>query len=101
MRPRGPTQGEEFEREYKKKVTAGPRYSPFGSCDAEEKSLQAWVEDLLTTARAQDRQKEAKERQSMGQEDSNSQLPKTMGMGEDVGTASFRPITVSCTRKLS
>ena len=37
-----------------------------------KKSLQAWVEDLLKIA-AQDRKKEARERQSMGQEDSNPQ----------------------------
>ena len=37
------------------------------------KSLQAWVEDLLKIALAQDRKKEAKARQSMEKEDSNSQ----------------------------
>ena len=51
------------------------RFSPFdlGPPDADEKSLQAWVEDLLRFAVAQDRKKEAIERQNMGQEDSNSQ----------------------------
>ena len=39
----------------------------------DEKSLQAWVEDLLKIALAQDRKKEARERQNMEQEDSNSQ----------------------------
>ena len=48
--------------------------SPFdlGSPDADEKSLQEWVDKLLVQALAQDR-KEARERQSMGQEDFNSQ----------------------------
>ena len=48
------------------------KYSPFGSSDTDEKSLQAWVEGLLKIALAQDR-KEARERQSTGKEDSNSQ----------------------------
>ena len=43
-----------------------------GLPDADEKSLQAWVEDLLKIALAQDQKKEARERQNMGQEDSNS-----------------------------
>ena len=73
--------------EYKQKVTAGAKYSPFGSCDAEDESLQAWVEHLLKTPLARDRKKDASERQSMKQEDSNFQ---TTGMGEDVGTASPR-----------
>ena len=60
--------------EYKQKVTT-KRFSPFdlGHPDAGEKSLQAWVEDLLRFAVAQDRKKEAMERQNMEQEDSNSQ----------------------------
>ena len=37
-----------------------------------EKSLQEWVDKLLVQALAQDR-KEARERQNMEQEDSNSQ----------------------------
>ena len=70
----GASRREEFEREYKQKVTT-KRFSPFdlGSPDADEKSLQAWVEDLVKIALAQDRKKEARERQNMGQEDSNSQ----------------------------
>ena len=66
----GATRREEFEREYKQKAQ---KYSPFGSSSADEKSLQEWVEDLLKIALAQDRKKEARERQSMGQEDFNSQ----------------------------
>ena len=54
-----------------------PKYSLFGSCDTpwqiEEKSLQALLEDLFKTAPAQDRKKEARESQRMGQEDANSQ----------------------------
>ena len=70
----GAARREEFEREYKQKVTT-KRFSPFdlGPPDADKKSLQAWVEDLLKIALAQDRKKEARERQNMEQEDSNSQ----------------------------
>ena len=70
----GASRREEFEREYKQKVTT-KRLSPFdlGPPDADEKSLQEWVDKLLVQALAQDRKKEARERQNMGQEDSNSQ----------------------------
>ena len=66
----GVARREEFEREYKQKAQ---KYSPFGSVSADEKSQQAWVEGLLEIALAQDRKMEARERQSMGQEDSTSQ----------------------------
>ena len=58
----------------KQKVTS-KRFSPFdlGPPDADEKSLQEWVDKLLVQALVEDRKKEARERQSMGQEDSNSQ----------------------------
>ena len=70
----GAARREEFEREYKQKVTT-KMFSPFdlGPLDADEKSLQAWVEDLFKIALAQDQKKEARERQNMEQEDSNSQ----------------------------
>ena len=70
----GASRREEFEREYKQKVTT-KRFSPFdlSSPDADEKSLQEWVDKLLVQALAQDRKKEARERQNMRQEDSNSQ----------------------------
>ena len=70
----GASRREEFEREYKQKVTT-KRLSPFdlGPPDADEKSLQEWMDKLLVQALAQDRKKEARERQNMGQEDSNSQ----------------------------
>ena len=70
----GAARREEFEREYKQKVPTKMR-SPFdlGPPDADEKSLQEWVDKLLVQALAQDRKKEARERQNMGQEDSNSQ----------------------------
>ena len=42
----GPKRREDFEREYKQKVTAGPLYSPFGSNKREEKSLQEWVRQV-------------------------------------------------------
>ena len=69
----GPKRREDFEREYKQKVSAGPLYSPFGSDKREEKSLQEWVDKLLVNALAEDRRKEARECQRMEQEDSNSQ----------------------------
>ena len=70
----GAARREEFEREYKQKVPTKMR-SPFdlGPPDADEKSLQEWVDKLLVQALAQDRKKETRERQNMGQEDSNSQ----------------------------
>ena len=46
--------------------------SPFGSSSADEKSLQAWVEDLLKIALAEDRKREVRERRNVAQEDSNS-----------------------------
>ena len=59
------------EREYQQKVTSAHKYSPVGSCDTpwqiEERSTQAWVEDLPKTALAQNQKKEARVRQSMGQ----------------------------------
>ena len=69
----GAARREEFERDYKQKVTT-KRFSPFdlGPPDADEKSPQASVEDLFKIALAQDQKKEARERQNMGQEDSNS-----------------------------
>ena len=91
----GAARREEIEREYKQKAQ---KYSPFGFSSADEKSLQAWVEDLLKTALAEDRKKEARGRRSMGREDSNS---KTSSMGEDVGSASPRLVAVSCCWKLS
>ena len=69
----GPKGRKDFEREYKEKVKAEPLCSPFGSDKREAKSLQEWVDKLLVKALAEDRKKEARERQSMGQEDSNSQ----------------------------
>ena len=38
----GPNQREEFEREYKQKVTTGPKYSPFGSCDTGGPCKRGW-----------------------------------------------------------
>ena len=43
----GVARREEFEREY---MQQAQKYSPFGSSSADEKSLQAWVEDLLKVA---------------------------------------------------
>ena len=95
----GASRREEFEREYKQKVTT-KRLSPFdlGSPDADEKSLQEWVDKLLVQALAQDR-KEARERPEHGA--GGFQLPKTPCMGEDMGSASARPVDVSCSWKLS
>ena len=54
----GATRREEFERQFKQKAQ---QYSPFGCSGADEKSVQAWVADLLKIALAQDR-KEAREK---------------------------------------
>ena len=74
----GAARREEFEREYKQKVTTKMR-SPFdlGPPDADEKSLQEWVDKLLVKALAEDRKKEATECQKMRQEDVNSQWRQT------------------------
>ena len=60
-------------REYEQKVTAMQKYSRFSPSVADEKSLQAWVDDMLKIALALDRKKEARERERMEQEDSKSQ----------------------------
>ena len=65
---RGVRAGVQAEGENEKVLTVRSR-----TPNADEKSLQAWVEDLLKIALAQDCKKEARERQNMGQEDSNSQ----------------------------
>ena len=69
----GPKGRKDFEREYEQKVTT-KRFSPFdlGPPDADEKSLQEWVDKLLVKALAEDRKKEATECQKMRQEDANS-----------------------------
>ena len=85
----GPKRREDFEREYKQKVTAGPLYSPFGSNKREERSLQEWVDKLLVNALAEDRKKEARERQSM-HGPGRFQLPKTTNMGEAVSAMTAR-----------
>ena len=74
----GAARREEFEREYKQKVTMKMR-SPFdlGPLDADEKSLQEWVDKLLVKALAEDRKKEVTECQKMRQEDVNSQWRQT------------------------
>ena len=73
------------------------KYSPFGNSSADEKSLQAWVEDLLKTALAQDRRKPERSR-AWGK-----RIPthRNVGMGEDMGSASPRLVAVSCSWKLS
>ena len=75
----GAARREEFEREYKQKVTMKMR-SPFdlGPPDTDEKSLQEWVDKLLVKALAEDRKKEATECQKMRQEDVNSQWRQTL-----------------------
>ena len=74
----GAARREEFEREYKQKVTTKMR-SPFdlGLPDADEKFLQEWVDKLLVKALAEDRKKEATECQKMRQEDVNYQWRQT------------------------
>ena len=74
----GAARREEFEREYKQKVPTKMR-SPFdlGPPDADEKSLQEWVDKLLVKALAEDRKKEVAECQKMRQEDVNSQWRQT------------------------
>ena len=74
----GAARREEFEREYKQKVTMKMR-SPFdlGPPDADEKSLQEWVDKLLVKDLAEDRKKEVTECQKMRQEDVNSQWRQT------------------------
>ena len=74
----GPKGRKHFEREYEQKMTT-KRFSPFdlGPPDADEKSLQGWVDKLLVKALAEDRKKEATECQKMRQEDVNSQWRQT------------------------
>ena len=74
----GPKGRKDFEREYEQKVTT-KRFSPFdlGPPDADEKSLQEWVDKFLVKALAEDRKKEATECQKMRQEDVNSQWRQT------------------------
>ena len=48
-------------------------YSRLCPSVSDEKSLQAWAEDLLKIALALDWKEEARERQSIEKEDSNSQ----------------------------
>ena len=69
----GPKGRKDFKRAYEQKVTT-KRFSPFDLCspDADEKSLQEWVEKLLVKALAEDRKKEATKCQKMRQEDANS-----------------------------
>ena len=64
---------EEFEREYTRRVTGGSSSSPFSNSETEEKSLQQWAEELLKNALAEERKREARESQKMGQEDASSQ----------------------------
>ena len=75
----GAARREEFEREYKQKVTTKMR-SPFdlGPPDADEKSLWEFVNKLLGNALAEDRKKEARECQRMRQEDANSRWRQSM-----------------------
>ena len=59
----GPKRREDYELEYREKVAEGSLYSTFGSDWREEKILQEWVGKLLEDALADDRRKEARERQ--------------------------------------
>ena len=64
---------EDFEREYTRKVTRCDSSSPFSNSESEEKSLREWTEELLKNALAEERKREARESQKMGQEDASSQ----------------------------
>ena len=59
---------EEFERQFERRVT-----STFASIDSEDKSLQQWITELRPEASAEDRRKEAQEREAMKREDAASQ----------------------------
>ena len=74
----GPKGRKDFKREYEQKVTT-KRFSSFdlGPPDADEKSLQEWVDKLLVKALAEDRKKEVIECQKMRQEDVTSQWRQT------------------------
>ena len=71
-----PKKRDEFEREYRRKVTRQPEHFPFGPDEREEKSLQEWVDELLKNALAEDQAKEASERQKM-------EHPKGARLGAD------------------
>ena len=64
---------EEFEREYARRVTRVSSSSPFSNSESEEKSLREWAEEFIKNALAEERKREARERQKMGQEDASSQ----------------------------
>ena len=60
---------EEFEEEFKRKVMTG---CSSGSPEGREKYLDGWAVDLQKTALEVDRRSEARERATMGEEDSSS-----------------------------
>ena len=70
---RRPKLREEFEREYTRRVMRGSSSSPFSNSGSEEKSLREWAEELLKNAQAEERRREARESQKMGQEDASSE----------------------------
>ena len=88
----GPKRREDFEREYKQKVSAGPLYSPFGSDKREEKVL-AGMGRQVARGRSGRRPKEG----SQGMPENGTrrfQLPKSAKVGEDMGTEESRSIVV-------
>ena len=88
-------QGNMFEKEFTCKV----RSAIDNSRNEREKAVQEWSNGMQRVIKPEEHKREARERMRMEQEDSKSQ--RTSSMGEDMGSASPRLVTVSCGRKLS